>query len=231
VAVRVLVVDDYRLVAECLQRLLQDSFEIVDWVQDAGAAISRSQPEVPDVIVIGTSAPGFSWLKTLRCLVRGIPSAKVLLVATEESRTHLKAAFREGARGYVLMRSPVSELVAAIWIVLAGGTYITSLIAPTTITRLHGAYQLTRRQMAIMDLIASGKTAQEMSALLGISEKTVDFHRTGLLRDLGFHSSCQLIRFAHTDALTLQGEASTLAPVHREGSSQPPPSAERAAGR
>jgi DNA-binding NarL/FixJ family response regulator len=130
VAVRILLVEGHRLVAECLQTLLQDSFETVDWVQDAGAAISRSNLRVPDVIVVSTSVPGFSWLKTLRCLVHAIPSAKVLLVATEGLRTHLKVAFLEGARGYVVMRSSVSEIVAAIQAVTAGGTYTTSLSPP-----------------------------------------------------------------------------------------------------
>jgi DNA-binding NarL/FixJ family response regulator len=207
VAVRVLLVEDHRLVAECLQTLLQDSFEAVDWVQDAGTAISRSNVRVPDVIVISTSVSGFSWLHTVRRLVRAIPSARVLLVATEESRTHLKAAFREGAKGYVLMSSPVIELLAAIQTVMAGGIYFTSLIAPTAGRRLHGVYQLTQRQVTIMDLIVAGKTLREIAAVLQISEKTVEYHKTTLFRALRLRNSFELIRFAHTDASILRGEA------------------------
>jgi DNA-binding NarL/FixJ family response regulator len=207
-----LLVEDHRLVAECLQRLLQDSFEVVDWVQDAGTAIARSNLQVPDIIVMSISASGFSWLNTLYCLVRGIPSAKVLLVAAEESPTHLKAAFGEGARGYVSMSSPVNELLAAIRTVLAGGTYIALLIAARTdIRRVRGIHQLTRRQATIMELIVAGKTAKEIAALLQISAKTVEYHRTALFHNLGLRNTFELIRFAHTGAPTVWGKPSTVA--------------------
>jgi DNA-binding NarL/FixJ family response regulator len=205
VAFRVLLVDDHRLVAECLQRLLQDSFEVVDWVPDAEAAIARSRLQVPDVIVISISVSGFSWLNTVRRLVEAIPLAKVLLVATEESPTHVRAAFREGAKGYVLMRSPVSELLAAIQTVMADGIYITSLIAATADGRLHGVYQLTQRQVTIMDLIVAGKTAKQIATLLQISEKTVQYHKTAMFRALRLRNSLELIRFACTDASMLRG--------------------------
>jgi DNA-binding NarL/FixJ family response regulator len=142
-------------------------------------------------------------------LVHAIPSAKVLLVATEGLRTHLKVAFLEGARGYVLMRSPVSELVAAIQAVMAGGTYTTSLIAAKTAQRPRGMYQLTQRQVTVLDLIATGKTARQIATLLQISEKTVQYHKTTLFRTLGLRNSFELIRFAHTEASMLRGEAST----------------------
>jgi DNA-binding NarL/FixJ family response regulator len=204
-SVRLLVVDDHRLVGECLQRLLQDSFEVVDRVEDARSAIALSHLQAPDIIVIGTSVRGFSWLTTLRCLVHAIPSAKILLAAAEKSPTHLEAAFREGARGYILMRSPVSELLAAIGAVLAGGTYITPL---TKTVRRRRGIQLTRRQMAVIGLVAAGKTAREIAALLQISEKAVEFHKTALMRDLGLRSSFELIRFAYTDASMLREESS-----------------------
>ena len=123
----------------------------------------------------------------------------------QTDRIYVEEAFRAGASGYVLKQAAATELVEAIKTVLRGRTYISPLVAERIgvpvfdlsrdPSRLFGG-QLTPRQREVLQLIAEGKTLKEIGQVLGISVRTVEFHKNGLMQVLGFRTTAELTRYA-----------------------------------
>jgi DNA-binding NarL/FixJ family response regulator len=117
---------------------------------------------------------------------------------------YVAEAFRAGASGYVLKRSAASELVRAIREVLAGRTYITPLIAGEMLDSVRkpafragaGTTTLSPRQREVLQLVAEGRTAKEIGTLLSISVKTVEFHKSRIMKELGVRSVADVTRYA-----------------------------------
>jgi DNA-binding NarL/FixJ family response regulator len=115
-----------------------------------------------------------------------------------------------GASGYVLKHSATSELVTAIHEVLKGGTYITPQIAGDLLkASRHGSPagvetlgELTPRQREVLQLVAEGRSAKEIAALLRISRRTAEFHKARLMEALGLRTTAELIQYAIRTGLT-----------------------------
>jgi DNA-binding NarL/FixJ family response regulator len=123
---------------------------------------------------------------------------------------YVKEAFRVGASGYVLKQSAGSELVGAVHEVARGNYYLTplassesisTLINPKHPTSARASGELTLRQREVLQLVAEGHAAKAIADLLGISQKTVEFHKASMLRQLGLRSSAELIRYALSHGL------------------------------
>jgi two-component system response regulator NreC len=99
-----------------------------------------------------------------------------------------------GAKGYVLKNSPVEELVEAIEKVNNGDTYCSVIKTSKRFSGLNE--QLTKREVQIIALIADGHTNREIAEKLNISHRTVDTHRTNIMRKLDIHNSAALVRTA-----------------------------------
>jgi DNA-binding NarL/FixJ family response regulator len=116
----------------------------------------------------------------------------------------VEEAFRAGGAGYLLKRSAASELTRAIHAVMRGKQYVTPLIdwkGPTSRVPLNNAIKtasekLSPRQREVIQLVAEGRANKEIAALLHISEKTVDFHKSRIKRELMLNSTAQLTQFA-----------------------------------
>lgn len=115
------------------------------------------------------------------------------------------SAFEAGASGYVLKHSAASELLTAIRSALKGQTYITPMLAGELLNYQRnrpkndgeeGPARLTSRQREVLQLIAEGLSVKEAAAVLGISTRTVEFHKYSMMESLGLKSSAELVRFA-----------------------------------
>jgi DNA-binding NarL/FixJ family response regulator len=122
---------------------------------------------------------------------------------------YVTAAFRAGAAGYVLKRAAASELMTAIREVLQGRHYVTPLVTKETLNSLMTASSsggtmdghLTPRQREVLRLVCEGRTHKEIAVLLHIATKTVEFHKTAIMRELRLRNSADLIRYALTHGL------------------------------
>jgi DNA-binding NarL/FixJ family response regulator len=203
---RVLLGDDHALLLEGLVRLLESEFEVVGTALNGRALLEMAERLNPDVIVVDVGMPELNGIEAGRRLAKLLPSARLVFVTQQLAPAYLHAAFSLGAMAYVAKQSAASELITAIRMALDGQYYVTPLAGQeahrfTTLNpernpaEMFGA-QLTPRQREVLQLVAEGKSTKEISAVLGISQKTVEFHRNSLMDELGVRTIAELTRFA-----------------------------------
>jgi DNA-binding NarL/FixJ family response regulator len=201
---RILLADDHRLVAEGLKSLLSAEFELVGVVEDGRALIECAKKLRPDVIVADITMPQLNGLEALVALKKDNPRTKVVFLTMHQEVAYARRAMAIGAAGFVLKHSAPAELVAAIHAALAGKTYLTPALAGEVLEELQRDPQaskdpvaaLTARQREILQVFAEGRTAKEIAAGLGISVRTVEFHKYQMMETLGLHNSTELTHFA-----------------------------------
>jgi DNA-binding NarL/FixJ family response regulator len=201
---RVLLADDHAVVAEGLEALLKESFELVGVVHDGRALIDAAERLRPDVIVTDISMPLLNGLDAIRQIRARRPDTK-LIVLTMHQETQLAVdAFRAGAVGYLLKVSPGEELITAIGQVAQGRSYVSTLLAKDLITLLieaakqgsSGDTPLTPRQREVLQLIAEGHTMKEIASILYISPRTAESHKYEIMQTLGMETTAALIQYA-----------------------------------
>jgi DNA-binding NarL/FixJ family response regulator len=200
---RVLLADDHTLVAEGLESLLKDTFDLVGVVHDGRALLEAAESLHPDVIVTDISMPLLNGLDAIRQIRSRNPHANVLVLTMHADTQLAVDAFRSGASGYMLKISPGNELITAIEQVAQGRAYVTTLLAKDLITVLmeaRGASSretpLTDRQREVLQLIAEGRTMKEVASILHISPRTAEAHKYGIMETLGVDTTAALIQYA-----------------------------------
>ncbi len=199
---KVLLADDHRMVAEGLGCLIRSSFSLVGIVRDGRELIDSVQKSSPDIVVSDLFMPLLNGLDAMREVKQRFPQVKTIILTMHPEGRLAKEAFQKGACGYLLKHSAAEELITAIKEVLKGNIYITPSIAREVITNalhpgsLPTAPTLTLRQREILQLIAEGKTMKEIAATLNVSTRTVEFHKYGIMSQLGLRSTAELVRHA-----------------------------------
>jgi DNA-binding NarL/FixJ family response regulator len=201
---RVLLADDHLLVAEALTSLLTPEFDLVGVVEDGRALLEAAARLRPDVIVADVSMPHLNGIDALVQLRQGGDRTPVVFLTMHRDVTFARRALDVGASGFVLKHSASVELVAAIRAALQGKTYLTPQLAGEVLEAMkEGPEQsgdpvasLTPRQREVLQLLAEGRSAKEIAASLGISARTVEFHKYQMMETLDLHTNAELIHFA-----------------------------------
>ena len=201
---RVLLADDHLLVAEALTSLLTPEFDLVGVVEDGRALLEAAGKLHPDVIVADVSMPHLNGIDALAQLRQGGDRTPVVFLTMHRDVTFARRALDAGASGFVLKHSASVELVAAIRAALQGKTYLTPQLAGEVLEAMkEGSEQagdpvasLTPRQREVLQLLAEGRSAKEIAANLGISARTVEFHKNQMMENLDLHTNAELIHFA-----------------------------------
>jgi DNA-binding NarL/FixJ family response regulator len=202
---RILLADDHKVVLQGLQRILEGpEFEIVGAVEDGRGLIAAAEEMRPDVIVTDFSMPVLNGLEASRQILRQNPKAKILMLSVHRDAPFAVEARNAGVRGYVIKNAEPPELVHAIREVLEGKIYIDPSIAESVAnsTRPHrntsrtGAHGLTQRQREVLQLLAEGKQPKEIAAMLGISIRTVEFHKYRIMETLALRTVPELAVYA-----------------------------------
>lgn len=202
---RVLIAEDHALVREGLRMLLSSEVEVVDTVEDGRALLGAAERLRPDIILLDISMPLLNGLDAARQLAQAKSTAKLIFVTMHADPAYVRQAFRAGASGYVVKSSASTHLTEAIQEVVAGRRYISPIPGADLADLLSGdtpseggelSDNLTPRQREILQLVAEGRTAREIAAVLGISRKTVEFHKASIMRLLRLHTTAELTRYA-----------------------------------
>lgn len=200
---RVLVADDHRMVAEGLRSLLSDDFDLLGVVEDGRALVEAARKQRPDVVVVDITMPHLNGIDALGLLKKDNPQLKVVVLTMHQEPAYARRALEAGASGFVLKHSAPAELLAAIRAALDGKTYISPAVAGDLLHAMrHGTDEadlagcLTSRQREILQLLAEGRSAKEIAGVLGISPRTVEFHKYQMMESLHLQSSAELIHYA-----------------------------------
>jgi DNA-binding NarL/FixJ family response regulator len=199
---RALLADDHTMLVEAFRKLLEPHCEIVGSVSDGRALLEVAEKLKPDVIVLDISMPFLNGLEAARQLKVKMPLVKLIFLTMNEDPALAVEAMHEGASGYLLKKSAVSELFNAIQSALKGKTYITPQIArgmqDAFIRNPTGARDkaLTSRQREVVQLLAEGKSMKEAADILNVSPRTVAFHKYKIMEQLALRSTADLVQFA-----------------------------------
>ena len=202
----ILIADDHGIVREGLRRLIEaePDFSVCAEALDGQEVLEMVEQYEPEVVVLDITMPklgGLETLKRLRVRHRGI---KVILLSVHSDPPFIQSAVSLGADGYVLKNGKVGEVVLAIRAVTRGGSYFSPAVAQEIVEQLRDPNPtrndpftlLSSREREVLLLIAEGLSAKEVATRLNISPKTVEAHRTSLMRKLGVRKATELVRYA-----------------------------------
>jgi len=210
---RVLIADDHRIFLEGLERLLETRFDVVARASTGAELVELAGTVDVDLIVTDYSMPELTGVEAVRALRAANISTPVVMLTVHEDPAYAQEALSAGADAYVAKSEASSDLLVAMDAALSGDTWLSPSLAgfepdgdaparaqESTADRaaLDG---LSSRQRHIAGAIAKGRTARRIAEDLGLSRKTVEYHKYKLMRDLGLESSADLIRFAVENGL------------------------------
>jgi DNA-binding NarL/FixJ family response regulator len=213
--VRILLADDHTLVSEALVRLLEPRFEVVGKVADGQTLLKTAREGKPDVVIVDIAMPVLNGLDAARYLREEMPACKLIFLTMTHDADLAREALRIGASGYLLKTSAGWELLTAIDAALQGRRYVTpsirhALADPPGDGRgraLHA--ELTPRQREVLQLLARGGAMKQVAAALGLTTRTVAFHKYQIMSKFQLESSAELIQFAIRQGLIGPGEISS----------------------
>ena len=207
---RVMLADDHRMLLVGLQKLLENTYEIVVMVEDGHALLSEAQLHQPDVIILDITMPGLNGLDATRHLKKVAPDSKVIVLTMHGDATYATQSFQAGASAFLVKRADPSELLHAIQVVLKGQQYVTPLVTRDLLRplleqespkELLNSARITPRQREVLQLVAEGYTLKEIASTLKISQKTVSYHKAKISSYTGLHTTADLTKFAISHGL------------------------------
>ncbi|ACL06674.1 two component transcriptional regulator, LuxR family [Desulfatibacillum aliphaticivorans] len=212
--IKILITEDHALVRKGLKSLIssRSEFQVVGEADNGLAAIEMTRKCKPDLILLDLSMPKMNGLATMRQLKKERPEVKILVITMHASQDYLIPALKEGADGYLLKGDDPQELFMAIRAIMDGKAYLSSdlsgqlihsVINPDTREAADPLASLTQREKEVFQLVAEGNTNQQIADLLFISPKTVDKHRTNLMKKLDLHSAREVSNFALKNGIIL----------------------------
>lgn len=209
---RILLADDHKIVLEGLRSLLAADFEVAGAAGDGRELLALAELLDPDVIVADISMPLLNGMEAARQLREAGSRAKIVFLTMHPEPSYLVRAIEAGANGYVLKHAASEELVQAIREALVGRVFVSPALRTPAVeerldesrTRMRRTLELTGRQREVLQLLAEGKSAKEIGAILGISPRTVETHKYKMMDDLGVKTSAELIQHAVREGLVSQ---------------------------
>ena len=203
---RILLIDDHAILREGLSTLieLESDMHVVGQAGTVAEGVAVAQSIDPDLIVTDISLPGATGVQGIIELRQRCPRARLLVLTVHSTEEYIRAALSAGADGYVLKDATRAELIHALRAVLAGQRHLcprsSAYVMRTYLGEQPAARNfvagVTGREREILGMIASGRSNKQIAITLKRSVKTVEKHRSNLMRKLGLHNVADVTRFA-----------------------------------
>lgn len=197
------IVDGQTAVRQMLAEILNgESYNVVGESGDGLDAVDEIFRFKPQIVVMDMKLQSMSGVELLRRISRENSEIRLIVFSAEYSAASISEALKAGAHGFVEKTIELSELRNAIEVVGNGGSYfgpsITSVIRSVLVDpqKENTAKSLTKREQEVLQLIALGGSTKSIAKNLGLSTKTVENHRTSMMRKLGFHNIADITRYA-----------------------------------
>jgi DNA-binding NarL/FixJ family response regulator len=208
--VQILIADDHEMIRRGLRHVLEQhpGWEICGEASNGRQAVELAQRTAPDVVLLDLSMPEMNGLEATRAIRKALPQTEVLVFTVHETEELMRDVLAAGARGYLLKADASRNIVAAVEALAEHKPYFTWKVSKTMLDTYLLAHrqagrdnaptfsQLTAREREVIQLLAEGRSNKAVSALLGISVKTVETHRAAIMKKLGISSIAELVRYA-----------------------------------
>lgn len=210
--ITIVLADDHQVVREGLGALLkaEPDFSVVGEASDGLEAVRLAERLQPNVLLVDLAMPGLGGLEVIRQVSKRFPGIHIIVLSMHATQAYVIEALRNGAFGYILKESSVSEVVKGVREGAAGRRFLSASLPPATIEISHDRVHtdppdpyeaLTNREREVLQLVAEGHSSVEIGRRLFISPRTVEVHRQNTMRKLGVRNQAQLIRYALTKGI------------------------------
>ena len=201
---RVVVIEDQTAVREMLAEFIRQipGYEIAGAFGDGQEGLTRCLSIRPDIVILDVGLPGLNGIEVLKQLTANLSSVKVLVFSGRGSPGNIRELLAAGAQSYVDKMDGFAEFKKALDIIAAGGTFIGPRMASAMRTLIRNpetartTHPLSNREKQILQLVAEGFSTREIAGRLSLSVRTVDNHRTNIMRKLNLHNVAALTRYA-----------------------------------
>jgi DNA-binding NarL/FixJ family response regulator len=206
---RIVIIEDQLLLRAGLRALLlqEPDLEIAGETQTGPQAESMIVALLPDLVLMDPTVPGgISGIAAIAQIKQRLPGIKILILTLQRADEYIQLSLRAGADGYILKDATGDELRVAIRSVLQGKTYLSPDISNTVINGYLGSRRVsgitsawetvTHRERQVLKLVAEGRANKSIADYLSLSVKTVEKHRSNLMKKLNLHNASTLTAFA-----------------------------------
>jgi DNA-binding NarL/FixJ family response regulator len=213
--IKIIIADDHQLVAEGLKSIIEqsDQCKVIALVKNGAELLKQLEIVLPDVVLMDIDMPVMNGIEAMQNIQKRFPELKVIVLSMHEEKGLVKKFSDMGAKGFVIKNTDQDELQLAIKRVMGGGQYFSASLTMNLISQNMGSIGnstvfdnkkalLTDREIEILKLIAEGLSNKEIGDKLFISHRTVDTHRTNLMKKLEVSNIAGLIRYAIKNGFT-----------------------------
>lgn len=207
-SIRTLLVDDHTMFRQALRVMLEleEGIEVVGELGDGNKIVETVALLRPDVVVMDISMPGMNGIEATRALMAKNPQIKVVALSASNYKQFIIEMMGAGATAYVVKSAAGDQLVYAINSAAKGKTYLcpesatllvdSTGLGPVGAAKPFESRRLARRETAVLELLAQGKSSPQIGELLHIASSTVDVHRRNIMRKLDLHNVAELTKYA-----------------------------------
>lgn len=203
----IVLADDHRLIRRGIKKIIEDKpgLEVIGEAGNGVELIDVLRQGTPDLVIVDISMPEMGGIEAIKHIKSDFPDVKVLVLTMYSEKEYLMQALTAGADGYLLKEDADIELYSAIEEIRESGNYISPLLSGKVAGSLvqilsrngkSAEKDLTPREGEILRLIAEGRSSKEIAPVLGISIRTVENHRSNIMRKLNCRKNIQLVRYA-----------------------------------
>lgn len=204
--ISILVADDHDIVRRGIRHLIEgeNDLKVIAEARDGREVLEAIERNHPHIVILDITMPNLGGLETLERIRAKHPDIKTILLSVHADPPIIQNAISLGVDGYVLKNARTSEILEAIRAVLRGGSYFSPAVAREIVAQIQHPRPpeeqpfsiLSGREREVLHLIAEGFAAKEIAQKLHISTKTVEAHRTSLMRKLDVRKATELVRYA-----------------------------------
>jgi DNA-binding NarL/FixJ family response regulator len=206
--IRLLVADDHPVVRNGLIGMFarETEFEVLGEAADGAEAVRMAAALLPDVILMDLRMPGMDGVAAITELARRGVAARVLVLTTYDTDSHVLPAIEAGATGYLLKDAPRDELLRAVRAASRGESVLSPAVAARLMSRVRspGAGPLSQREIQVLELVAAGTTNREAATRLFITEATVKTHLLNIYAKLGVSDRAAAVAEAFNRGLLIR---------------------------
>src|SRR5262245_36927660 len=214
----VLLVDDHKIMRDGIKTILERTpdFHVVGEAETGPDAISQSKKLHPDLVLMDIGLPGMNGIEATTEVLRHCPSTKVMILSMYDDENSVVAAFRSGARAFLLKKASFGDLLDAMRTVSRGGSYLSSQVSGHLLSRIRrGDLEsrtasgpldgLSPREQQVLRLVAEGKTSKDIASMLDLRLQTVRTYRKTLMKKIGVTNIAGLTQVALAAGVTAWG--------------------------
>ena len=212
-AIKILIADDHQILRQGLRTLLEKEpdLEVVAEADNGRSTVRLARETQPEVIIMDVAMPDLNGIEATRQIISEMPKVKVIALSMYADRRFVANMLKAGASGYLLKDCASEELVRAIRVVLTHKTFLSPGVADIVVKdyvqaplgREASVFSiLSNREREVLQLMAEGKSTNQIAECLHVSVKTVETHRQQMMQKLKMHSVAELTKYAIREGLT-----------------------------